>query len=230
MNIKTGIERARQGGRYTLENVGSFYSHYEGIVRTTKDPEQRGRLRASVPVLTDDKEKVLTHWFNPMSVCSFSSGCFVFPKVGEKVRITFVMGNPRFGYWTPMEGEGSFSRIYGNDGVPEDKVFLYNSQDSLKEQQERLFEELENIRGISTQLSGLLDSIIDAFSADPVAMPPGVPLFLSTAPGAPVAPNVPAVKAVIEPLKARITSLNSRLKSSEDNITSMKEQTNNLLG
>jgi uncharacterized protein involved in type VI secretion and phage assembly len=75
-----------------------FLGKYRGVVSDNKDPEQLGRIRASVP---DVFEKNDSGWALPC-LPSAGSGCGIFtvPPVGSMVWIEFEHGDPDYPIWS----------------------------------------------------------------------------------------------------------------------------------
>jgi hypothetical protein len=73
------------------------YGKYRGLVLDNNDPDRIGRLRASVPSLSDFE----TDWAMPSAPYSGNgAGLFMVPPIGAGVWIEFEAGDVRFPIWT----------------------------------------------------------------------------------------------------------------------------------
>lgn len=81
--------------KYGIEQLfGRYYGTYRAIVEDVKDPDQRGRVRVSVPVLGHDKAPD-DLWAVPVwPGASTGHGFFFSPVVGDVVWVQFENGNP----------------------------------------------------------------------------------------------------------------------------------------
>jgi uncharacterized protein involved in type VI secretion and phage assembly len=81
-----------------------FFGKYRGIVTDNRDPDRRGRIRASVPVVLGEKA---SDWSLPCvpfagkaGPHSSGVGFFALPPVGAEVWIEFEGGDPAYPIWT----------------------------------------------------------------------------------------------------------------------------------
>lgn len=104
-----------------LEGIGLFYGSYIGIVVDNKDPEERGRLKLSVPSVFGDP-KATTEWVYGSAIAHGDGyGIWCIPSVGSNVMVSFLNGNLELPFWV----NGSFSdaelsaefKDYGTDGI-----------------------------------------------------------------------------------------------------------------
>jgi len=74
-----------------------FFGKYRGSVVNNVDPEQRGRIQAIVP---DVSQAVPTSWAMPcLPVAGMQGGMFTVPPIGAGVWIEFEQGDPDFPIW-----------------------------------------------------------------------------------------------------------------------------------
>jgi uncharacterized protein involved in type VI secretion and phage assembly len=73
-------------------HVGRFYGKYSGEVVDVADPEQRGRVKVTVPSVLSPELQV---WARPC----FASGHFFVPPVGAKVWVEFEAGDVGYPLW-----------------------------------------------------------------------------------------------------------------------------------
>ncbi len=77
---------------------GRFYGKYRGVVTDVNDPENMGRLRASVPEVLGDVE---SPWCLPCApYAGDGTGVYTVPPVGAGVWIEFEAGDPARPIWT----------------------------------------------------------------------------------------------------------------------------------
>lgn len=75
-----------------------YYGKYRGTVVNNIDPEQRGRIQAIVP---DVSNIALSSWAMPcVPVAGLQMGMFAVPPIGSGVWIEFEQGNPDDPIWT----------------------------------------------------------------------------------------------------------------------------------
>jgi hypothetical protein len=115
-----------------LEFYGKYYSVYPGKVEDTNDPEQRGRIKISLPSILREGE-VLENWCDPagMPFAGAGVGQFMPPYVGEIVDVFFENGDinfPRYtgGYWAQGELPQDFISGYGDQG-PQVRGWVFKS-------------------------------------------------------------------------------------------------------
>lgn len=97
-----------------LEKYGKYYSVYRAFVIDNEDPENKGRVRLSIPDVTGLKE--LNTWVWPKGVFAGKGYGFHFiPQVNEVVYVEFEYGDPK----RPLYSYG----YPGNGDIPEN----YNS-------------------------------------------------------------------------------------------------------
>jgi hypothetical protein len=105
-----------------LEYYDKYYSVYPGVVEDTNDPEQRGRIKVSLPSIFGENEP-LAQWAYPAGsdLAGKDTGGFFPPYKGEIVDVVFENGSinfPRYmgGFWAQGELPSAFRRGYGSDG------------------------------------------------------------------------------------------------------------------
>jgi uncharacterized protein involved in type VI secretion and phage assembly len=75
-----------------------YYGKYRGTVVQNVDPEQRGRIQALVP---DVSNVVPTSWATAcVPVAGKSMGTYVVPQIGAGVWIEYEQGDPDYPIWT----------------------------------------------------------------------------------------------------------------------------------
>ena len=75
-----------------------YYGKYRGTVLNNLDPEQRGRLQATVP---DVSALLPTSWALPcLPIASTQMGMYAIPQIGAGVWIEFEQGDPDYPIWT----------------------------------------------------------------------------------------------------------------------------------
>jgi hypothetical protein len=75
----------------------TFYGKYRGMVANNLDPEQRGRIQAIVPAVSN---VVPTSWAMPcVPMAGKQQGAFMVPQVGAGVWIEFEGGDPDKPIW-----------------------------------------------------------------------------------------------------------------------------------
>lgn len=80
------------------QSVRRFYSIYRGTVVSVEDPEQRGRIRVSCPLITEESE--LADWAMPLSPFAGAGfGIFFPPYEGDQVRLMFEHGDPHHPFY-----------------------------------------------------------------------------------------------------------------------------------
>jgi len=89
-----------------MTKPSKYYGKYRGTVVSNADPEQRGRIQASVP---DVFSGPLSSWALPcVPIAGNQNGIFVVPQNGARVWIEFEHGDVNFpiwtgGFWNPGE-------------------------------------------------------------------------------------------------------------------------------
>jgi len=134
------IDNLKQFG---LEWYHKYYSVYPGIVEEVDDPEERGRIKVSLPSLLAEGE-VIDTWVEPcgQAIAGDQSGGFFPPYEGDIVDIIFENGDihfPRYlgGFWGEDELPDDFTEGYDEDGVPQVRGWVFASGQKL------LFDETE---------------------------------------------------------------------------------------
>lgn len=103
--------------RFGLENYHRYYSFYPGIVVDNHDPDQRGRIKVSLPTLLGGR----THaaWVEPRGVDMAGAGHGVFfpPYIGDHVDIYFESGDFEYpvykgNYYALSELPSDFAQDY----------------------------------------------------------------------------------------------------------------------
>lgn len=88
---------------YGFEQHNKFYGLYEADVSDNADPEKRGRIKVIVPQI--DPDTPIDDWFLPSFMQTGKSyGWFWPPEIGDRVLVSFRLGNPKypafyFGAW-----------------------------------------------------------------------------------------------------------------------------------
>lgn len=78
--------------------AAKYYGKYRGTVVQNVDPEQRGRIQALVP---DVSNVVPTTWATAcVPVAGKSMGTYVVPQIGAGVWIEYEQGDPDYPIWT----------------------------------------------------------------------------------------------------------------------------------
>lgn len=106
-----------------LEWYHKYYAVYPGVVVSTDDPEQRGRIQLSLPSILEEGE-ILENWAEPAgaALAGDQTGAFFPPYVDDIVDIIFENGNVNFpkylpgGFWAEDELHPDFIAGYGADG------------------------------------------------------------------------------------------------------------------
>lgn len=81
----------------TTESLARYYGKYRGTVINNIDPEQKGRIQASVP---DASGLVPTSWAMPcLPMAGINAGMFTVPQIGSGVWIEFEQGDPDRPIW-----------------------------------------------------------------------------------------------------------------------------------
>jgi uncharacterized protein involved in type VI secretion and phage assembly len=80
-----------------MNGTDKFYGKYRGTVVNNIDPEQRGRIQAIVP---DVSNVTLTSWAMPcLPVGGPQMGMFTVPPIGAGVWVEFEQGDPDYPIW-----------------------------------------------------------------------------------------------------------------------------------
>jgi uncharacterized protein involved in type VI secretion and phage assembly len=80
-----------------MSNSQKFYGKYRGTVVNNIDPEQKGRIQALVP---DVSNIALTSWAMPcLPVGGIQMGMFTVPPIGAGVWVEFEQGDPDYPIW-----------------------------------------------------------------------------------------------------------------------------------
>jgi Type VI secretion system/phage-baseplate injector OB domain len=83
---------------FGLEWLNRYYGVYSGTIYSNADPDNLGRLQLSIPAVYGDKP--FKYWAFPRGVIAAKGVGFYFvPNEGEKVRVSFENGDPRFPLW-----------------------------------------------------------------------------------------------------------------------------------
>lgn len=115
-----------------LENAArAFYSVYRSFVIKNDDPEERGRIQISCPVLGHDPKVEVPVWVDPAGgITGDRMGWFDPPLVGAVVRVAFDNGDaakPKAywgGWWSSKEGKMPVPTEFGYvDGKPQKRGF-----------------------------------------------------------------------------------------------------------
>lgn len=81
-----------------VDGVRRFYGKYRGTVLGNVDPEQRGRITASVP---DVLGLTPSSWAMPcLPLAGKNEGTYAVPQLGAGVWIEFEQGDPDYPIWT----------------------------------------------------------------------------------------------------------------------------------
>lgn len=103
-----------------LEWFQRYYAIYTGVVEDVEDPEQRGRIKVSVPSILG-MNKPLAQWALPVGrdIAGDQTGSFFPPYVGDVVDVMFENGSinaPRYmgGFWGVDELPEDFLASYPN--------------------------------------------------------------------------------------------------------------------
>jgi uncharacterized protein involved in type VI secretion and phage assembly len=81
----------------TTPGLTGYYGKYRGTVVNNVDPEQRGRIQASV---TDASGLIPTSWAMPcLPMAGINAGLFAVPQIGSGVWIEFEQGDPDRPIW-----------------------------------------------------------------------------------------------------------------------------------
>ena len=81
-----------------MNESNRYYGKYRGTVVNNVDPEQRGRIQASV---ADVSGLTPMSWAMPcLPVAGKLSGVYVLPQIGSGVWIEFEQGDPDYPIWT----------------------------------------------------------------------------------------------------------------------------------
>ena len=82
----------------SMKESNKFYGKYRGTVVNNVDPEQRGRIQAMVP---DVSNIMPTSWAMPcVPVGGMQTGIFAVPPIGAGVWVEFEQGDPDYPIWT----------------------------------------------------------------------------------------------------------------------------------
>lgn len=85
-----------EDGFENTENL--YYGLYRGIIASTDDPQNIGRVQLIVPQLYG--EEVYDYWAFPRGMfAGKNAGFFFMPEENDKVWVSFENGNPRFPIW-----------------------------------------------------------------------------------------------------------------------------------
>lgn len=80
-----------------MSNERRFYGKYRGTVLNNVDPEQRGRIQAMVPAVSN---VMPTNWALPcVPMAGKAQGVFMVPQIGSAVWIEFESGDPNKPIW-----------------------------------------------------------------------------------------------------------------------------------
>jgi uncharacterized protein involved in type VI secretion and phage assembly len=94
----------------------TFYGKYRGTVTSNTDPEQRGRIQATVPDVTGELPST---WALPCApVGGELMGFFAVPPIGAKVWIEYEGGDPDYPVWTGCFWGSSAEVPKGTGAVP----------------------------------------------------------------------------------------------------------------
>jgi uncharacterized protein involved in type VI secretion and phage assembly len=82
----------------SIKESNKFYGKYRGTVVNNVDPEQRGRIQAMVP---DVSNIMPTSWAMPcVPVGGMQTGIFAVPPIGAGVWVEFEQGDPDYPIWS----------------------------------------------------------------------------------------------------------------------------------
>jgi hypothetical protein len=134
--------------QYGLEYYGIYVGSYRGIVEDNADPENRGRIKAHVPAV--GQERAPHVWIKPSQFgAGPNRGAFWPPEIGDAVYVKFAQGNPskpefyEGGWYGYPEDESDAPEELRPDGVPTTRGFVTRMGHSLVMSDEEGDERLE---------------------------------------------------------------------------------------
>lgn len=160
-----------------------MYGLYSAIVLDVNDPEERGRIKLTTPLL-----RAIEFWAEPlMGVLNSDYGSETFPKVGDQVYVMFVDGSERHPVWfggrrCDSQGssetlsnidnkEGSHAAHYTEEHVSVDQ----NSTEEIGQTKEIICGESCEVKGSDIPLIREQNGVVIARAICPLT---GTPLFL----------------------------------------------------
>lgn len=107
-----------------MSNGQKYFGKYRGTVTDNRDPEMRGRLKASVPDVLGDQD---SSWALPCAPYAGDQvGLFAVPPLNTAVWIEFEQGNPDYPIWSgcfwasgepPASPAQPEKKVFKTDGV-----------------------------------------------------------------------------------------------------------------
>lgn len=89
--------------QHGIEELGRFYSLYEGKIASVDDPKRLGRVRIGCGRFFGQKS---SKWAIPLlSYTGGRTSLITVPKVGDDVLLGFMMGDLRFPFFLPFSGD-----------------------------------------------------------------------------------------------------------------------------
>jgi uncharacterized protein involved in type VI secretion and phage assembly len=89
---------------------------YDATVTANADPDQKFRLKIKCPHLAGNQEM---NWVRPKYPSIGSGGGFLYiPAIGDKVRISFYLGDPLYPEWSYSRWEGTALPDWANEDYP----------------------------------------------------------------------------------------------------------------
>lgn len=80
-----------------IERLGRYYSVYPANVVDVHDERKQGRIKVSVPQLTDNQ--AIEEWAYPITPLGTGGAFLSLPRNGDKVWVMFLCGDVRFPVW-----------------------------------------------------------------------------------------------------------------------------------
>ena len=110
-----------------LEYFRRYYGTYRGTCMAIDDPDEQGRIKVRVPIVTGKD----THpkWAWPiMPMAGKDKGTLWVPDVGDPVYVRFENGDPRYpmyegGWWPKPKGENYTPSDAYTYGIPSKRIF-----------------------------------------------------------------------------------------------------------
>ena len=108
--------------QFGLEYYSKYYSIYQGTIVDNKDPQNRGRVKISVPDVYGSN--IPNYWALPKGMFNGNqTSLFAIPTVNDVVWVSFQKGDPRYPVWE--------YGWFGSGDVPEDAQFDSNEPKSI---------------------------------------------------------------------------------------------------